>query len=619
MINDYHLLLVPKMIRLKHPQAMIGLFLHIAFPSSEVFRCLEKRKQILEGMLASNVIGFQTEDHCQHFKQTCSRILYVETTDHGIQQEHSFVHINALPIGIDPKQLSKDIEDLKIKDLALELGSKYRQNNIKVIIGRDKLDHVKGVMHKLRAFGEFLRCSPGWQGRVVMMQFGSPEKTNPILYAEILDLVTKINSKYSVIALDYQPVVLKPDVSYQEYLALLTLADVFIVSSVREGMNLTCHEYVFCQQERRNPLVLSEFVGSAMLFEKDALIVNPFDYKQTAGAIKDALEMSQSEKDRRWSNLDKVVHEEDGGRWAAAFIQQISSNFIEQMKKRSSDLPRLNPEGFQVQYARATKRVLIIDFEGTLLQWEVNHGLMAGTGKIVDLLNLLCADDANTVYLTSDRTPSELERMFRRVQRLGLVAENGGYVRNPDDGTWQNLTGASALKWKDSVREIVQYYKERTPGTIVEEQNNRIVFHYASADDLTTARRQVSEMNNHINDSSAAQDCHAIPMKNALVIEPSSISKATAMEHIYQQLSDVDSIRFVACFGNDRSDEEIFAWTNALPSRLPAPQAVVSLTVNVGVRNTEARTFVQSTFGVVAALEKWANYGASKDGTIKEE
>lgn len=299
------------MIREKHPQAMIGLFLHIAFPSSEVFRCLEKRKQLLLGMLASNVIGFQTQDHCQHFKQTCSRLLYVETTETGVQLEHSFVDIIALPIGIDPKQLSQDIETLQVSQLASSLCSRFKENGMKIMIGRDKLDHVKGVLHKIRAFGEFLRTNPDQQGRVVLMQFGSPAKKDPILAAEIRDLVTKINSKYSIIALDYQPILLRADVSYQEYLALLTMADVFIVSSVREGMNLTCHEYIFCQLEQKNPLILSEFVGSAHLFEANALMVNPFDYKETAEAIRHALLMSPEEKSKRWEALNRIVHEED--------------------------------------------------------------------------------------------------------------------------------------------------------------------------------------------------------------------------------------------------------------------------------------------------------------------
>lgn len=603
MINDYHLLLVPKMIRARFPQAIIGLFMHIAFPSSEVFRCLEKRKQILEGMLASNVIGFQTEDHCQHFKQTCSRILYVETTDCGIQREHSFVKITASPLGIDPTQLQKDIESLHVKFHADELTQKYHEHGLKVIVGRDKLDHVKGVLHKIRSFGEFLRLHPEWVGRVVLLQFGSPPKTDPSLYKGILDLVTKINSKYSIIAKDYQPIYLKPDVSYQEYLSILTMADVFIVASVREGMNLTCHEYIFCQQQRKNPLILSEFVGSAILFDQDALMINPFDYKETANAIEKALTMSTQEKIDRWTNMDKIVHEEDGGKWAEAFLKQISVNYIEQMRKRSVDLPRLNAENHQQGYSRANKRLLIIDYEGTLLAWETNKNVMAGTGKIIDLLNLLSADESNLIYITSERTPSELERTFRRVQRLGLIAENGGYIRSPDDGIWQNHTDPSVLHWKPTIRELVTYYKERTPGSFVEESNNRIIFYYATADDMSVAQRQVSELNNHINDTSAAQGCHAIPMKEALVIEPFSISKATAVQEIYKHIPDRDEIGFIACFGNDRSDEEVFAWANALSSEQPACEI---LTVSVGIRNTEAKMYVQSTFGVTAALEKWA-------------
>lgn len=302
-----------------------------------------------------------------------------------------------------------------------------------------------------------------------------------------------------------------------------------------------------------------------------------------------------------------VANSLQGGKWAETFIKIIQQDSIEQMKKRSIDLPRLNAEAFSDEFLRSPNRLLFIDYEGTLLNWEANVGVIAGTGKIVDLLNSLTSNDSNTVYITSERTPSELERTFRRVQRLGLIAENGGYVRYPEDGIWQNLTKPSALSWKDNVREIVHYYKERTPGTFIEEQNNRIVFHYGSAENLETAYRQVSEMNNHIMDSSAAQDVHALPMKDALVIEPSSITKATAAEQIMSHVKNTTEFRFVACFGNDRSDEELFAWTNAFPDRSTTNRKAIALTVNVGSRNTEARMCVNSTFGVYAALNSWTS------------
>ena len=603
-VNDYHLLLVPKMIREKHPQAMIGFFLHVAFPSSEVFRCLAMRKQILEGMLGANVIGFQTDDHCNHFKQTCSRLLYVETTEIGIQLDRSFVNIVSLPIGIDPGRLARDIEALDVETIAAEYRKRYA--DLKVIVGRDKLDHVKGVKQKLLAYEQFLQTNPNWQGRVVMLQFGTALKTDALSAGQITDIVARINSKYSIIAKDYQPVIMRPDVSYQEYLALLTMADLFMVTSLREGMNLTCHEYVYCQLKRKNPLILSEFVGSATVLDKDAIMINPFDYKQTADAIVTGLEMSSTEKAEHWQGLYQVISEDDGALWAQTFIRKIQTDYISQMRKRSVDLPRFNPEQFAKQYRDSAKRLVFIDYEGTLLKWAPQQQIMAGTGNIVDLLNRLCSDERNLVYVTSERTPSELDRTFRRVHRLGLMAENGGYIRVPD-GDWESLTEDSDLSWKDNVRQTVSYYKERTPGTFIEEQNNRIVFHYATADDIGLAHRQVSEMNNHIYETCAAQNAHTLPMDGALVIEPAAINKATAAQTIVSAMQD-DPPTFLICFGNDRADEEIFAWTNTFPSRTRSQ--CTALTVTVGVRSTEAKTYVDSPHGVLVSLTSLVELGS---------
>lgn len=589
-INDYHLLLVPGMLRRRIPHAMIGFFLHIAFPSSEVFRCLAFRVEILHGMLGANVIGFQTKDYVHHFKQTCSRLLYVETLERGIQLEHSFVDTVTLPIGIDPRKLGECFSSPEVPPFAKAFKEKYP--HVKLIVGRDKFDRVKGVRQKLLAFERFLKHNPEWHEKVVLVQFGSMFKGDLEVQQNISDIVTRINSRYSNISRGYIPVVLQQtDISYNEYLALLSIADCFMVTSLREGMNLTCHEYIFCQQQRKNTLILSEFAGSATVLSKGSIMINPWDYNETAGALKSALEMSEGDKEQRWQGLMRVIESEDGSSWASQFVKLIQSDFIEQQKRRSVDLPEFHAESFSAAFRRASRRLIFVDYEGTLVNWAPRQQLIAGTGAVIELLNSLTADERNTVYVTSERTPSDLERTFRRVTRLGLIAENGGYVRTTA-GDWLNLTKPSDLQWKRAVRDILRYYRERVPGSMVEEQNNRMIFHYASCEDQAMAMRQVSEMFNHIMDSSAKGKGHAIPMDGALVVEPAGINKATAAKHVTTLEPQAD---FLIVFGNDRSDEEIFLWANEQHGH-------TSLTVSVGVRNTEARAFVRTSFGVLSAL-----------------
>ncbi len=606
-INDYHLLLLPRMIRQKIPHAMIGFFLHIAFPSSEVFRCLGQRSEILDGMLGSNVIGFQTDEYCRQFLQTCARLLYVEATPSGVQLEHSFVNVISLPIGIDPISLKHCFEDPEVQALAEELKARYEGKAL--LVGRDKLDHVKGVRQKLLSYERFLQQHPEWRDKVILIQVALPTNGEHDLQSQISDIVSRINSRFGNISTQYQPIIfLRQDISFSSYLALLSVADCLLVTSLREGMNLTSHEYIFCQQKKKSPLILSEFVGSSDVFGKDAIIVNPWDYRQTARAIASSLTMSTEEKEQRWSTLNAKIMREDGANWASTFIAQIQKDWIEQRRKESSHIPKLSVERFAQNYKEAKKRLFFIDYEGTLIRWgSPQQVVMSSAQIIVDLLNVLVADPRNIVYITSERTPSELERSFRRIPGIGLVAENGCFLR-PPNGEWHNLAGGVDLSWRPSAREILQYYAERTPGSFVEEKNVEMVFHYARAENTTDAQRylnsifahtyqgrQVNELTNHINDSCAGQSMHARPMDGYLVIEAKDINKGTAAAKAVSLLGVQEAeLGYIMVFGNDRADEEIFSWANDYQ----ASQTCIVLTVSVGARNTEAKTYVPSPIGM---------------------
>ncbi|CAJ0627008.1 5583_t:CDS:10 [Entrophospora sp. SA101] len=207
-VNDYHLLLVPAMVRKRLPNAMIGFFLHIPFPSSEVFKCLPVRKEILEG----------TESFSRHFRNTCSHLLSLETTPRGIQLENNFVSIGLFPIGVDVESLNE-------------------KSNIpgkKLVVARDKLDYVKGVRQKMLAFERFLTIHTEWQEKAVLIQVATSTTEQNELQSQVSDVVSRINSKFSNLA--YQPVVyLHKDITYSQYLALLTAADACLITSLRDA------------------------------------------------------------------------------------------------------------------------------------------------------------------------------------------------------------------------------------------------------------------------------------------------------------------------------------------------------------------------------------------------
>ncbi|KAK4183123.1 glycosyltransferase [Podospora australis] len=615
-VHDYHLLLVPGMVRKKLPEAKIGFFLHVAFPSSEVFRCLAVRKELLEGMLGANLIGFQIHEYTRHFLQTCSRILSAEATPDGLQLEDRFVDVVNLPIGIDPVSLSEHREEPEVKRWLDIMRERYAGK--KLIVARDKLDHVRGVRQKLLSYELFLNMNPEWRDNTVLIQVALSTSEKSELDATVSDIVTRVNSSWANLA--YQPVVyLKQDIDYAQYLALLSIADALMITSQREGMNLTSHEYLFCQdgkisEKKHGSLILSEFTGTSSLFNGSELSVNPWDYRACANAIKKALEMEPEEKERRWTKLYDCVNHHTGSHWFTEFLTRLDRVHEEQHRRDQTSVPRLSYPTLINQYKRTERRLFILDFEGTLVSWgPVNQIIPVSPQKTLDVLNDLLLDERNTIYVMSGRRPEELDRLFRRVPNLGLIAENGCFLKDCGSTTWTEMADADQIRsWKESVGGILRYYLERTPGAEIEDRRCSLIFHYKSAEDYESAMRQATDCASHINDACEDQRVHAIPLEGCVLVEPIDWTKSTAAERIFADLrarmaadeKHKSPVDFLMVVGDGREDEKVFKWANTLGDDGVVKEVV---TVSLGARNTEATaTLTQGVSGVLTALSKLA-------------
>lgn len=599
-VHDYHLLLVPGMIRKKLPDAKIGFFLHVAFPSSEIFRCLAMRKELLEGMLGANLIGFQIPEYTRHFLQTCSRLLNVEASTDGLQLEDRFVDVISLPIGIDPVRLQLNREMEEVKEWINVLKERYGDK--KLIVARDKLDHVRGVRQKLLSYELFLNTNPEWRGQTVLIQVALSSGEKSELDATVSDIVTRVNSSWANLA--YQPVVyLKQDIDYAQYLALLTMADALMVTSQREGMNLTSHEYLVCQDgkaegvdKKHGALILSEFAGTASIFKGNELSVNPWYYRGCAEAIRMALTMSPEEKEKRWTKLYEAVMHHTGSHWCSEFLSRLDRVYDEQHRRDQTSVPRLSLSTVSKQYVNSTRRLFILDYEGTLVAWgPVDRIIPVSPQRTLDVLNELLLDERNTVYVMSGRRPEELDRIFHRVPNLGLIAENGCFLKDCGATKWTEMADISQIvTWKDSVKAIMTYYLERTPGAVIEERRCSLIFHYKSAEDYDSAARQASDCAAHINDACEAQRVHAIGLDGSVLVEPIDWTKTTAAEKVFEGIrASMDAspeehrskVDFLMVVGDGREDEKVFKWANGL-----GEQGIVEnvVTVSLGSRNTEA-------------------------------
>ncbi len=622
-IHDYHLCLVPSMLRKLLPEAKIGFFLHIAFPSSEVFRCLATRKELLEGILGANLVGFQTDEYCHHFLQTCSRLLGVEAMTHGVQLDHRFVNVEAFPIGIDPDAIDKCRDAPEVAEWISIISEKYRDK--KIIVARDKLDHIRGVRPKLLAYELFLKKYPQWKEKVVFIQVATSTTEQAELDAAVNDVVTRINSHPSSVA-DVLLVFLKQDIPYSQYLALLTAADCLMITSLREGMNLTSHEFVYCQDgkysdNKHAPLILSEFTGSASILDGNkALLVNPWDHRECASAINKALEMSEDEKTRRWHELSGAVMHYTGSRWYKSFMDQLDRVWNEQSQRDCASVPRLSYSVLKQKYADSKRRLFILDYEGTLASWGSPSSIIRSTPRrALGVLNDLIDDPRNTVYVMSARMPEEMERLFRQVPGLGLIAENGCYVLDAFRGSdFQDLTWTSLLDetkvnaWKECMRDILSYYQERIEGSRVDERHCSFVLDYHNAADTSIVRQQVAECADHINGLCQDQHVHAFPNDGQLIVEHDRINKASATAMIVNDLRRMQECKgkvaafpdFLFVAGDSREDELVFRWANKLGGQ-KAIKEVFSVSLGHG-KNTEAAATLTGVTGVLSILQRLA-------------
>jgi trehalose 6-phosphate synthase/phosphatase len=294
-----------------------------------------------------------------------------------------------------------------------------------------------------------------------------------------------------------------------------------MITSQREGMNLTCHEYLFCQDgkfeghNKNGSLILSEFTGSASIFGGNELSINPWDYRQCAEAIKTALEMSDGEKKTRWEKLYKAVMHHTGEHWFTAFLERLDKVYDEQHRRDTTSVPRLSINLLGRDYQKSNRRLFFLDYEGTLASWGAPSDIiLTSPQRTLDVLNDILLDERNTVYVMSGRQPEELDRLFKRVPNLGLIAENGCYLKEFGSTEWIEFADPEKMRvWKESVEGIMQYYQERTPGSWIETRHCSLIFHYKNCEDQESASRQAGDCASHINDACEEQRVRAIPIE----------------------------------------------------------------------------------------------------------
>jgi trehalose 6-phosphate synthase/phosphatase len=420
-----------------------------------------ERKEVLMGMLGASMIGFQNYSYSRHFVSSCIRVLGFESTKSGIDAHGARVAIEAFPIGIDVTRVEKELANPSTLSQMKAIREIYAGK--KIIVGRDRLDEVRGILQKLRVFEMFLEQYPEWRGRVVLIQVTSEAQHHALkLEKKVADLISFINGKYG--SLEFTPVhhyhhQLDPD----QYFALLRVADLGLITSVRDGMNTMGLEYVVCQKDHNGPVILSEFTGTAGSLT-DALHVNPWDTAGVAKAINYALCMSPGDREVRQSHLYQHVTTHTVQAWTTLFLKRLMENL--NSGEQSQTTPQLDENLLRDRFETSRKRLLMFDYDGTLTPIVKEPSAAVPTPKLLRTLRALAADPKNVAWIISGRDQEFLEKHLGDIPGLGLSAEHGCFLKKPHatKNEWTNLTENLDMSWQKDVLDIFEYYTERTIG-----------------------------------------------------------------------------------------------------------------------------------------------------------
>src|SRR6266705_4128510 len=563
-VHDYQLMLLPQMLRDELPDAAIGFFLHIPFPSSEIFPILPRREELLQGLLGADLLAFQTHGHLQQFRAALLRVLGIESKVTEVAVDARPVRLEALPIGIAPEEYT----DLLSKDEATaryhaELIARYTGRG--VFLAVDRLDYTKGIPERLRAYALLLRSSSELKEKIVLIQIAVPTRegidTYQDLRTEVNRLVGEINGKLGTP--NWTPLVyINRSIERAELVALYKLADICWVGSLRDGMNLVAKEYVSCKPDGDGVLVLSEFAGAAAEMG-EALLINPFDEERTAATIERALALDEQERRLRMTALHNRVVRNNVFRWGERFLAALQEAVADRGRFIDTQPQRLRPPEIRDAYARASRRLLILDYDGTLVPFAKRPQQAVPPPVVLDTLSALASDPQNCVALMSGRSAENLDRWFGSVRGLWLAAEHGAELKASSISTWEPLRSQVPAEWKNTVMPILDHFVDRTPGSFVEEKKYALVWHYRMAEP-EFGEWLANELVSMLEAMLAETELRAFRGERIVEVRPVWANKGEVLERLLASCSDPD---FLFAAGDDRTDEDLFerlqsgAWT----------------------------------------------------------
>lgn len=574
-IHDFHFLLVPGILKARRPNLKVGFFLHIPFPSSEIFRELPQRKEILESLIQCDLVGFHDLSYLTHFKTSLSRVL--GETPIQFNERRWGVY----PISIDTEHFLKLSEEFETQEYIQQYYS--TKKGIKWILGVDRLDYIKGLILKLEAFRIFLKKFPDQIGKVQMVQIVIPSREAVNEYKHLKEkveqLVSRINGEHGTPT--YMPVhYLYHSVSSFELSALYQLSEVMFIGSRRDGMNLVSLEYVVSQTED-NPgtLLLSEFTGAHSTLSY-ALSINPWNIHETALKIHEALNQPYEQRHLEMISMKNFLKRYNSSDWARIFLRDLyqeSKSKSEQIGFQDGFFPWMNE--------LKGKRVLFFcDLDGTLAPISNYPSQVKIHQETHHLLDNISSNPNFQFVVVSGRDRDFLETQFQnQTSKFPMAACHGAYSYTPDTGEWTNLIPHDSTKWKESVLEVFKLYTSRTPGSFIEDKGYAVTWHYRNSPP-EFADFLANKLFIELEESLTSLGAQVSRGKKVIEVRSLHASKGIFVQHWIEKQYFQPEV--VVALGDDTTDEDMFDFLQGQKGYKP-------FCIKVGNEKSSAKYFIK--------------------------
>lgn len=589
-IQDYHLMLLPKMLRKKFPKIPVGFFLHIPFPSYETFRLLPTkwRTEILEGVLGADLIGFHTSDYTQYFQNCVLRILGIDHNLSSYRRNGTIIKTDTFPLGIDVGKITQTAQNRQSRKIINELEKTIR--NQKVVLSVDRLDYTKGIANRLAGFEFFLEKNYAWRERIILILILTPSRTSIESYRQmkknIDEYVGRINGKFGTmgwIPVRYQ----YTSLPFDELVAYYRRADIALVTPLRDGMNLVAKEYVAAHKDSGGVLILSETAGSSKDL-REAVIINPRIREEISNALTAALDMPIKEQKKLMYFMNRRLAHNTVIKWGDDFFHALAGLKREQEKLASKIVNSHVADIIAHAYHISKQRLIFLDYDGTLMPFTQIPSDAKPSGKVIRLLKTLSKDPENTVVLISGRVKSIMEEWFN-IPELNLAAEHGVFVKERDS-TWLSQASGDD-SWKKYIFPILKRFKEWLPGSEIEEKAYSLAFHYRNIPDRYMPGAYEKELHEELIRQTANMNTQVLKGNKVIEVKSTRVNKGTAAKYWLTR----NKYDFILALGDDVTDEDLF-------SVLPAD----AFSIKVGIDQTKARFLINGPLEVQSLLKKIA-------------